>query len=258
MLASQSAPLAALVEYLDQTLAVKNYDDLASNGLQVQCGASAVARVALAVDSGLSVIEKATAAAAQLLIVHHGLFWGDCHALTGPLAKKVAQLMQAGCSLYAAHLPLDGHVELGNAVELARFLGLAEITPYFDYRGMPIGARARSAKSITIESLAAKCAAISGAIAPLILPFGKREIETIGIVTGSGSFAIPIAAAAGIDLLLSGEPKQESYHLARDLGLNVLFAGHYATETFGVRAVGRALEKQFNVGTIFIDEPTGI
>lgn len=252
------AQLNSVISCLDSLLRSGEFADSAYNGLQVDGGESDVRLVAYAVDSGLSVIEAAVKAEADLLIVHHGLMWGGEQAVVGPYGKKVELLMRHHCSLYASHLPLDAHREVGNGFELARHIGLENLEPFCQYKGQMIGAKGMSQKSQPLEKFIELAKTIPGALEPVVLPFGKREIQRVGIVTGSGSFAIHSAAQDGLDLLISGEAKQEAYHLAKELKVNAIFAGHYATETFGVSALARRLQKDFDVKTIFIDEPTGI
>ncbi len=251
------AQLSSIAQYLDSLLQTKAYQDHSLNGIQVEASGGAVKRVAFAVDAGMSIIQKAIAADAQLLVVHHGMLWGTPLPITGIFGRKIEQLLRHGCSLYASHLPLDGHAEVGNAFELGRFLGLEKLEGFCPFNGMPIGARGVFRAPLAIDAVAQKLATLSPKV-PLTLPFGKRDIRRVGIVTGSGSSALPLIAAEGLDLLVSGEAKQESYHLAKDLEVSAIFAGHYATETFGVRALERRLKKDFDIQTLFIDEDTGI
>jgi dinuclear metal center YbgI/SA1388 family protein len=206
------------------------------------------------------VIEAAVNRGAQLLIVHHGVYWGRVEPLVGPWARKANLCLSKGLSLYAAHLPLDGHPTLGNAAQIATsVLNATDVQPDFAYHGNPVGVRARLQRPTEVETIARQLAACDGVItAPLVLPFGKSEIETVGIVTGSGSFAIPEVAQKDLDLLISGEPKQEAYHTARELSCSAIFMGHYASETFGVRALMRVLEARFGVESVWISQPTGI
>jgi len=250
--------LSLLTNYIDQLLKIEEYQDASLNGLQVDSGNQDIDRVAIAVDSGLSIIEQSIAKKANLLIVHHGLFWGQQERLLGAFSKKLELLYKHGCSLYAAHLPLDGNPEVGNGFELGRYLGLRDLKSFFEYSGQPIGARGTLKELVDVNNFSEKMSVLDGAISPLILPFGKEKIKEVGIVTGSGSAAIPAAAAAGIDLLISGEAKHNAYHDAKELGINVAFYGHYATETFGVKALARKLTEEFELSTIFIHEGTGI
>jgi len=252
--------LHSLVQFLDALLLSGTEDavaiDSARNGLQVESGGD-IKKVAFAVDSGASIIEKAIELEAQLLVVHHGLFWGQESAISGVFGRKIERLMKRGCSLYASHLPLDAHQEVGNNVELARFLNLERVKPAFSIKGCHIGATAHTHKARKLQEFVSKLATLRAA-PPLVLPFGKSEISTVGIITGSGAALLEQCPSLGIDLFISGEPKQSAYHLAKELQINAIFAGHYATETFGVRALQKKISKDFDIATIFIDEDTGI
>ncbi len=250
--------LSEVCSYLQALLEVTSYQDMAINGLQIESPVSTVSKVGFAVDSGLSVMQRAAALGCNLLVVHHGLLWGKCEPFTGPLARKLQLCMVSGLSLYAAHLPLDGHLEVGNAAQIAKGLGLTRVEGFLNYGPRTIGVQGELTTELSLEALSERVSVLCKNPNPLLLPFGKRSIRTVAIVTGSGSSAIPNVADAGIDLLISGEPKQEAYHRAKELGCSVLFAGHYATETFGVRALERVLAERFRVETEWIDEPTGI
>lgn len=252
------AQFSSIVSYLDKLLTPSLYSEPAWNGVQVDSAMGDVRKVAFAVDAGLSVIEKAINEECNLLIVHHGLLWGKALPINGSFGEKIRALIKGRCSLYASHLPLDGNSEVGNGFELARYFGLGNIEGFCLHYGGFVGAKATSAKPLPLEFFLEKGAAMVGAIKPLVLPFGAREIRKVGLVTGSGSSAITLAHEEGLDLLISGESKQEAYHLAKELKINVIFFGHYATETFGVRALAPRVKAGFDVETIFIDEPTGI
>ncbi len=250
------AQLASIVTSLDRLLQPESYNEAALNGLQIDSGLSDLRKVGFAVDSGLSVIDEAIASQCGLLVVHHGLYWGKQYPITGVHGEKVRALIKGRCSLYASHLPLDGNPEVGNAFELGRFLGIDELKPFCLIHGGYVGAK--GVKPCGVESILERSASLIGGIKPLTLLFGPSKIKSIGIVTGSGSSAITLAHEEGLDLLVSGEPKQEAYHLAKELKMNVVFLGHYATETFGVRALAYRVKSGFDVETIFIDQPTGI
>lgn len=252
------AQLSSVISYLNSLLRPELFRDSAYNGLQVESNSRDVRKVAVAVDAGLSIIEKAVSEKADLLIVHHGLLWGQTMPVTGVFAKKVELLQRNNCSLYASHLPLDAHAEVGNGFELGRFLGLEELQGFFEYQGSVIGAHGRFRRPIPLAELVERTKALVGAPAPLVLGFGKQSVQTVGIVTGSGSSAVSAAAQAGLDCYVSGEPKHEVYHLAKELKLSAVFAGHYATETFGVRALAKRLEKDFDLQSVFVDETSGI
>ena len=247
-----------VTEFLNLLLEVDTYQDMALNGLQVDSGSANATKLGFAVDSGLSIMERAVELGCSLLVVHHGLFWGKCEALTGPMAKKIQLCMKKGLSLYAAHLPLDGHLDHGNAAEIAKGLDLQNVEGFVHYGPKTIGVRGTLPSKMPLAELSHKVAALCKTPHPLVLPFGATEVSTVAIITGSGSSTLGDVAAAKIDVLISGEPKQEAYHRAKELECSAIFAGHYNTETFGVLALERVLVERFRVETVWIDEPTGI
>ena len=250
-----SVPRDDLVAWLDRTLAVADWSDKSLNGLQVE-GEPRVSRVALATDAALATFEAAAAGGAQFLVVHHGLFWGAPAPITGPLRARIAALLDAGISLYAAHLPLDAHPEVGNNAVLARLLGLEDVQPFGIYHGRAIGVRGRLPAAVELPVLAARIQALLDA-PPDVLPFGARSVERVAIVAGAAAELIPEADQAGVDAFVTGETSHIAWHLAREHRLNVVFAGHYATETLGVRALGERLAGEFGLETLFLDAPTG-
>lgn len=259
VLTMDSHALHSIVNRLDTLLEISKYSDMAVNGLQVEAPSVGVKKVGFAVDAGYSVIEAAANAHCDLLVVHHGILWGGCLPLVGPLARKIHLCMSKGVSLYAAHLPLDGHPEVGNAARLAQLLGLTETSPGFLYKGSPIGVVGTSPTPQSPHDIARRLSTCEGALQPpLVLPFGPSQARRIGIATGSATSVIPECAAHGIDTLITGESKQEAYHNAKEYGVNLICMGHYASETFGVRALERILQTEFRVETCFISEPTGI
>lgn len=251
--------LHEITTFLDQELQVRRFADSAFNGLQVQGSRNTVRRLAVAVDAGLSVVQEAIAADCDLLIVHHGIMWGQIEPVVGALARKLHALLAHGLSLYAAHLPLDGHPTLGNAAQLAQLLGAVRVTPCFEHRGATIGVQAEFEHPRTLDQIIAQVSSCDGALTPpFVLPFGRRMVQRIGIATGAATSCLRECAQLGLDLLLTGEPKQEAYHTARELECSLICMGHYASETFGVRAVERILHDRFGVETVWINQPTGI
>ncbi len=244
--------IAALDEYLDIT----GIEDASLNGLQVEGGAS-VERVALAVDAAQATIDAAVNADCQLLLVHHGLFWGPQSPLTGIMARRVKACFDAGLSVYAAHLPLDVHPEVGNNVLLAAALGARVDGSFGLLGGTELGALATLDPPADPGGLAGRLAA-AGCEEPLIWSFGPEQITRVAVVTGRGCSLLNDAVAAGADCFVTGEPVHEAYHAARDHGIHCLFGGHYATETFGVKALGEWLAERFGVATEWIEHPTGI
>jgi dinuclear metal center YbgI/SA1388 family protein len=242
--------LEDLAGYLDTYLQVRSIPDSpeALNGLQV-ANAGAVTRVAAAVDACAATIRMAADATADLLLVHHGLFWGGLRPLTGPAHHRVAALIERNIALYSAHLPLDSHADVGNNPIMARRLGV-EIKGTFN-----VGVWGEL--KIDRAALVAKIGNLLGN-APRLLPFGPEVVSRVGIITGAGGGEIAAAAAAGLDTYITGEGQHWTYFDAEELGLNVIYAGHYATETFGVQALAEHLSVKFDLPWTFLDHPTGL
>ncbi len=249
--------LTRLRDFLDETLKISNFGaDSAMNGLQVE-SSSSVGRIATAVDVSDRTIRKAAAWRADLLIVHHGLFWGEAVPITGVMAKRVGLLLSKGISLYAAHLPLDCHPEIGNNAQLATLLGLEKRRAFGNYHGMIIGIHGLLPRQITSTGIARKLNKTLGANSK-IFPFGPERVRKLGIVSGAGASLLHDAASAGCDTLLTGETSHSVYHLAREARINLICAGHYATETVGVKALGTLVSADYGLPVKFIDEPTGL
>lgn len=245
-----------LVSRLDDYLAVGETPDYpnALNGLQVE-GAGEVARVVTAVDASVASARRAAELGAGMLIVHHGLFWEGLRPITGRMRQRVAPLLAAGISLYSAHLPLDAHPEVGNNAVLARMLGLEVAGRFGEFQGVAIGVFADAALRLT--DLSGRVAAALGA-APRVLAFGPSTTARVGVVSGGGGSAIAQAAAAGVDTVVTGEIAHNHYFDAEEQGTNVIFAGHYATEVVGVRALGEWVRGKFSIDCVFFDHPTGL
>jgi dinuclear metal center YbgI/SA1388 family protein len=245
-----------LVAYLDNFLQTKDIDDKSNNGLQVE-GDPHVSRVALAVDAGLAAFAGAQAAGAEMLIVHHGLFWGEPIMVTSIHRRRLGQLFDAGLSLYASHLPLDFHPELGNNATLARWLELEEVAPFGDYKGQPAGVEGRLPGPIPLDRFSGLVQETLGEHPTGVWAFGPDEVQQVGIVSGGAGFLVGEAARAGVDVYLTGEVSHGVFHEAQELGLNVIYGGHYATETAGLKALGEHLTSSLGLETAFLDLPTG-
>lgn len=250
-----SLPRAELVAYLDEYLAAAGWRDKALNGLQVE-GRETVARVGLATDAAMATFALAEQARVDFLIVHHGLFWGAPVPIVGPMRARVAALLDCGISLYASHLPLDGHAEVGNNAVLARLLGLEDLQPFGVWDGRAIGCSGRLAQPLEPIELAGRLEALLGA-KPDVLAFGRGTIERVAVVSGDAAELVEEAARAGLDALVTGETRHQAWHPALESGIHLIFAGHYATETVGVRALGDHLAERFGLETVFLDVPTG-
>jgi dinuclear metal center YbgI/SA1388 family protein len=248
--------LGELVAHLDAYLSVHQVPDdpEAMNGLQVENDGD-VTRIAVAVDACEAVIDEAVRLGADLLLVHHGLFWGPRAAVTGRVHRKLRALLRAGTAVYSAHLPLDVHPEVGNNPVLARLLGVTATGMWGEYRGTPIGVL--GALDVPREEVGVRLKRHLG-VEPRLVPGGPGRVARIGVITGAGGSMIRQAHAAGIDTFVTGEGAHYTYFDAEELGVNVFFAGHYATETVGVRALGAHLTATYGIPHSFIDHPTGM
>jgi dinuclear metal center YbgI/SA1388 family protein len=251
-----SADLKRVAAYLDRILRSKNTADWdgAVNGLQVE-NRGRVHKIAAAVDGRLATIQRAAAEGVDLLLVHHGLFWGATVPWIGPHYRLLRQLLDRDIAVYSAHLPLDEHPRLGNNVLLARALGFRRLRPFFACKGRKIGVQ--TVTRVDRKELGRRLAAVLGA-PPLLLPGGPPICCRIGVVTGGAGAEMRQAAAEGVDTFITGEGPHWTHALADELGLNVFYGGHYATETFGVKALASALADEFRLPQVFINHPTGL
>jgi len=248
--------LDELTSFLDEYLAIYEYADDSLNGLQVE-GEKEVSKIALAVDACSETFLKAASLKADMLIVHHGIFWGKQFPLTGIHAQRIKSLIGNGISLYAAHLPLDIHREIGNNAGIIQLLGLEMHEPFGTYKGSKAGYIALCRKPVPYDTMIRRLRKKIG-VKPVDYHFGSDLISKIAVVSGGGASTIWETPGTGIDLLLTGELSHVSYHLAKEMQVNIAFCGHYATETIGVRKLGEILEQRFSLDTIFIDVPTGM
>jgi dinuclear metal center YbgI/SA1388 family protein len=249
-------PLKTIVAHCDKilrTAEIGDYDG-AVNGLQMENSGS-VTRIAATVDASLTTVKLAIAAKADLLIVHHGLFWSKTHPWTGKRRELLQLLIENNLAIYSSHLPLDAHPKLGNNAQLAAALGLKKLKPFFFSHGQNIGLK--TSANISRTELAKRIERATGG-KPKVIPGGKEMCGRIGIVTGGAGGELKQAAAEGVDTFITGEGQHWTYALAEELGLNVFYGGHYATETFGVKALAAELSKRFKLPWQFLDHPTGL
>ncbi|MGA3171298.1 MAG: Nif3-like dinuclear metal center hexameric protein [Chthoniobacteraceae bacterium] len=251
-----NTPLSDIVGFIDTLLNIKNVPDWANalNGLQL-ANMGHVGKIGAAVDAGEPTLRKAEAAGVDLLLVHHGLFWAGLQPLTGPAYRKVAMAIRADMAVYSAHLPLDLHPALGNNALLARAIGLTETEPFFFERGNFLGLK--GAMRMPLDELVARVEkAVAGPVK--VIRGGPREVGVAGVVTGGAGQGIHHAGAEGVDTFITGEGPHWSAIVAEELGVNLLLAGHYATETFGVKALAAHVGEKFGLPWEFIDHPTGL
>ncbi len=242
--------------YLDEYLHIADVPDWkdAMNGLQVE-GSREVSRVAFAVDACEASIAKAAEWHADLLVVHHGLFWGTKQRLVGAAYRKVALMVQSKMALYSCHTPLDAHEEVGNNVVLCRLLGLVPSGRWAPLEGVNLGVYADCA--ITLADLRDRLATLLS-IEPIVARGGAAQLRRVGILTGAGADWVDRARLIGICTLVTGEGPHHTFLQAEELGMNLLYCGHYATETVGLKALASHLERVMGVTTTFLDHPTGL
>ena len=250
------ATLKEIVTAMDgwlRTPAIPDYP-AACNGLQIE-NSGPITRVACAVDACEPVIRHAITTGADLLLVHHGLFWSPTRPLVGPAYRKIKLTMDGNLAIYASHIPLDIHAELGNNIGLARSIGMLDAEPFFPWKGIPIGLR--GTLGTTRDDLVANLSSALGAPVHLC-PGGSAQVTRVGIITGGAGSEIHELAKHDIDTFITGEGPHWSYTAAEELGINLIYAGHYATETFGVKALAGQVASTFDLPWEFIDHPTGL
>jgi dinuclear metal center YbgI/SA1388 family protein len=245
--------IAAHCDKILRTAEIGDYDG-AVNGLQLE-NSGTINKIAATVDASLATVRLAIAAKADLMIVHHGLFWSKTHPWTGKKYELLRLLLENNMAVYSSHLPLDAHPRLGNNAQLCAALGLKNLKPFFLSHGQPIGFKSQT--KISRLELAKRLERATGA-EPRMIPGGKEMCGRIGVVTGGAGGDLKQAAAEGVDTFITGEGPHWTFALAEELGLNVFYAGHYATETFGVKALAADLAKKFKIPWVFLDHPTGL
>ena len=257
-----SVPLERIAEHLDAVLRTAEVPDYpgAMNGIQLE-HLGPVTRCAVAVDASMRTIEGAVAAGANLLLVHHGLFWSGVQPLRGRFYERVRRLVQHDLAVYSSHLPLDLHPTLGNNALFARALGLEPTAPFARFQHISVGVMGDA--DVDTATLADRARAVAeregGALVAVGMAAGRRT-RRWALCTGAGASSDTLreAAAAGVDTLIVGEGPHHTGVEAQELDIAVLYAGHYATETFGVRALGAELERTFGLPWSFVAAPTGL
>ncbi len=257
MSAAGTAPLSDLAAYLDELLDAQVGRDYGPNGLQVE-GREVVRKVVTGVSACRELFERAVAAGADAVLVHHGLFWEwTPRVLTGLQFQRVAILVRNGVSLLGYHLPLDRHPVYGNNALAACAFGLEDVEPFALYEGLPIGFKGRFPVPLGAAELPARCEAVFGQ-APLAFLSGPDPVRTLGIVSGGAQKDLYAAIDDGLDAFLTGEASEWVMNVAREAGVHYLAAGHYATERLGVRALGAHLAERFGLEVEFIDVPNPV
>ena len=241
-----------IIEYLDELLRIEDFADYGPNGLQVP-GASEVSLVVTGVSASRELFERAAAVGADLVICHHGMLW-DFHprTITPQVKSRLQLLFENDISLAGYHLPLDAHPEVGNNALLCGRLGLERAEPFGEAKGSAIGWIGRSGKGVPAAELIARVGSELGQ-EPLVQGAGPERVHAVGVVSGAGAGMIGDAAALGLDMLLTGEPAEHAMADAAEAGMHFLAAGHYATETLGIRTLGELVAERFGVEHSFIE-----
>lgn len=246
-----------LISYLNAYLRIADIPDYGPQGLQVEAEKQHIERVALAVDVAPPVIAAAAAWGADMLLVHHGLLWRTVERLSGPLGRRVRDLLSHNIHLYAAHLPLDVHPEVGNNAALAQQLGMTATTWWGAFNGVALGVLGDLAAPLPLTDFVARVNDRLHTQAR-VLAHGPTTVQRVAILTGAGAGQEELVKSLGADTYLTGETSHAHYWAAADHGLNVIFGGHYATETVGVQVLGRHLAQKFGLTVQFFDFPTAM
>jgi dinuclear metal center YbgI/SA1388 family protein len=243
---------------LDRLLEPNRFKDYCPNGLQVP-GRDQITKLATGVSASVELFEQAIATRADLLVVHHGIFWGSRPApIDAPMKRRLKLLFDADMGLAAYHLPLDAHPEVGNNALIAQALGANTLDPFALHEGEPIGCIARfPGEGIEASVLFAQVAELTSRT-PLVFDTGPAQIRSLAIVSGAGANYLPHAVTAGADAFLTGEPAERVMTEAQEAAIHFIAAGHYATETFGVRRLGEHLSERFGLEHTFIDVPNPV
>lgn len=244
-----------LTEFLKDYLHIDDWDDMSTNGLVVGAPADKeIHKVAVSVDANLAVFRLAADWGADLLFTHHGLFWGRPIPVTGAHYERVRFLMEHDLDLFVCHLPLDAHEEVGNNAQMAKILGLGDLTSFAPFRGRNLGWWGRSGKALSREEIIHAL----GFTHPVVLPYGKDEIHTVGFVSGAGSDDVQEAMDLGLDCFVTGVACHEQASDCEERRMNMIAGGHWQSEVFGVQAVSRLLSEKFGLETTFLSHDTGL
>ena len=252
------ANLINIIEFLEDLLDHKSFNDVSLNGLQIE-GKDSVNKIAVSVDAALETAQIAASLNTDLLISHHGLFWGKPLAVSGAHKECLSTFLNNNLSLFTSHLPLDAHMTHGNNILLANLIGLSNAESAFPYDGQDVGCLADNSSGKSLSEIIEPLKTLDGASNEIHhLAFGPDKPSKVGICSGSAADLLYRCEVDGFDTFITGESKQFAYHFAKEHKLNVIFAGHYATETLGVKSLAAEIEKKFGTPWEFINCPTGI
>jgi dinuclear metal center YbgI/SA1388 family protein len=252
-----SANTAEIISFLDELLEPAAFDDYGPNGLQVP-GADRVRKLVTGVSGQLELFRRAAASGAQLVLVHHGILW-DFHPRRIDKAQhaRLKALIEHDIALAAYHLPLDAHPVHGNNALLAAGLECTRTEPFGRHRGRDIGVAGHLDPPLALGALLDRIRALTGR-EPLVVGDGPELVRSVGIVSGAAAGDLAEAVGRGLDAFLTGEPRENVMADAREAGVHFIAAGHYATETFGIRRLGELVAERFGIEHIFVDIPNPI
>jgi dinuclear metal center YbgI/SA1388 family protein len=242
-----------IAEFLNKELKIHDIEDTCCNGLQVE-NEGEITKIGFAVDAGVDTFEKAKESGCHMIIVHHGMIWEGIKYIKGDTYKRVSILIKNNIALYAAHLPLDRHEEYGNNIQLSRILGLQNLKPFGYHSGKTIGFMGEV--NLTREEIKQKLS--EKGMQNNCFCHGKEDVKKVAIISGGGKGEVYQAILANVDLFITGEIAYRYPQLAKENEFNIICAGHYATETWGVKALMPLLKEKFNVDVEFIDNPIDI
>jgi dinuclear metal center YbgI/SA1388 family protein len=231
--------------------------DSSLNGLQVTRRAADVTRAAFAVDAAMESFRRAVEWGAQILVVHHGILWDRQQRIAGTFYDRIRFLIENDLALYAAHLPLDVHPEVGNNAGIARQLRLLDVKPFGAYRGAAIGCKGVLANPLPLDEIVSRLTGRQGEPART-LPFGPPLVKSVGIISGDAPWGAAQAAAEGLDAFVTGESAHEIYHNCLEQHIHAIFAGHYHSESYGVQSLAGRLARETGLVTTYLDIPTGL
>lgn len=251
--------LTELFNYLNSFLKIEDFpSDPSLNGIQIQNAnpdSKQIKKIAFAVDACEESAKIAAQNGADVLIVHHGLFWGGCQTITGSFYKRISTFIKNDLALLAFHIPLDANNPYGNNYGLANKIGLKNLEAFGFWRGMPIGVKGSFDNPITIDQLSSEVSKHTNTNCKA-LALGPAKIKTVGVISGGASEDVDQAVAEGLDAYITGEFAHEQFHFAQEMGINVIAGGHYGTEIIGVSLLKEKIEKELGIETLFIDLPT--
>jgi dinuclear metal center YbgI/SA1388 family protein len=247
----------AINGFLKNILDPKEMNDIATNGIQVENDGE-IKKISFTVDCSIAAIKKAVENKSQLIIVHHGIFWGKPVPVMHNHRERLKLLLDNNIGLIAYHLPLDCHAIYGNNIQILKKIGIENNIPFGHYKGMQIGFMGDMVEALDIDDICGKLGIKINGETVRYLDFGKKNISRIAAVSGGGGSCFCDAITENADLFITGDAEHELYHTAKENNINLLFAGHYFTETFGVKALCELVRNEFNISTAFSEIPTGL